>query len=297
MTRQELNHALDYINKKIEAAGGPPDYFSYGEIFIADPHKLEELQRQHFLKEMRWILKSKFSDIKFRNEFKERLNQRLWANKDISIIISHFTKKEQKHMKDKGYPLTLATSGKVLNLADPIVLEFFRYLESAIDFKVDNDPVNFYMQYFKSTSLLELLEFFAFDDVKKTELKILESMDLRKTEGLRFGCNDDYINNVECGFKSKVLLPETSLLNQSMAVGQYLDLLTIADFLTGINNFHNIQLGLKEPYIENSIDKEWTRHYFECREKDKDYLAIALASLDGYQKEIIHDKKIITTLG
>lgn len=294
MTEHELNQALEYVNKNIEKIGGPPNYFTYGEIFIPDYKSFEDRQKKHFLRKLRDIVKTNMSNSEFRKDFADRLLQRLHANQDITIVLGHFTPKEIKHMYDKKFPLEKALTASKLDFGNPYTIDMIRYLENAIEFKVRTDAVNFYMTYAKQLDLLDILKFFPFDEVKRYELDTLKTVKLIKSKGLRFGVQDLFAQHIEFKFKSPILLPETSMLNQGMAVGQYLEDMPLVEFFNRINNYQDLQVKMKDYYIDHSEDKEFTRKYFECREKDNEYIAYAKQLMKDYKEEhIIEKPKII----
>lgn len=293
MTERELNQALDYVNKHIEKIGGPPNYFTYGEIFIPDYKAFEERQKKHFLRRLRNIIKSNMSKPNFRKDFMERLLQRLHSHQDISIVLAHFTPREIKHMYEKNFPLEKALTACKLDFSNPYTIDMIHYLENAIEFKVRTDAVNFYMTYASQLDLLDILKFFPFDEVKRYELDTLKTVKLVKSKGLRFGVQDAFAQHIEFKFKSPILLPETSMLNQGMAVGQYLEDMPIVEFFNRINNYQDLQTKMKDYYIEHSEDKEFTRKYFECREKDNEYIAYAKQLMKDFKSEYIVEKSKI----
>ena len=79
-----------------------------------------------------------------------------------------------------------------------------------------------------------------------------------------------------------------------MAVGQYLEDMPLVEFFNRINNYQDLQVKMKDYYIDHSEDKEFTRKYFECREKDNEYIAYAKQLMKDYKSECIVQKpKII----
>lgn len=284
LTRLELEHAFRYINKKIEEVGGPPDFFTFGKVMVPDVEELAKAKRKFYLREFRSILEEKKKEPKFRNYTSIALLHRIQEGKDLTIPLMYFTKEEKEDMERRGFPVKFAEMGMDMS----IFTDFKEYLETKTRKKLDKDFVNFIMTYISKLSDVRLLSFFAFDDIKKKELELIKSVKTVEFEGIRFGTNTDFKMSLECSFRNPIImLPEAHYDSLTLSASNYLDDMTIFDLFNALVSSVNLQVGEKNHFIESSIDKEWSKKYFEYKEKDAYFLDIAINSLDGYQESKI----------
>lgn len=290
LTKKELLYALDYINKKLNGIGAPENYLTYGTLFVPDVEELEKAKRKFYMKEMRKIIEHESKNPKFRNLYTMATLSRIETGIDLTIPLLHFTEDEKEFMKtEKGFLVEINRARSGFDMSLPIYKPFRDYLIQVTKKKLNNNFVDFYMTFMSTQSSSILYANFTFDDIKKKELDLIKSVKILETEGIRYGVNKDFEMHMECKFKNPIIeLPEAHLNNITLGASNYLDDLTIFDLFNSLLGAIQLQTGSKEYFIENSIDKEWTRRYFDCREKDLYYINQAIVFLDGYQ-----DHKIV----
>ena len=290
LTKKELLYALEYINKKLQEIGAPENYITFGKVFVPDVEALEKAKRKFYLSEMRKIIQSKAKDPKFYNLYSIALLGRIEAGIDLTIPLLHFSEEEKEVMKsDKGFLTEVNRARSGFNMSLEIYKPFRDFLKTETLKKLKNNFLDFYMNFMSTQSNSVLYSNFAFDDLKRKELDLIKSVKMIETEGIRYGCNTNFEMTIEASFKNPIIeLPEAHLNNITLGATNYLDNLTIFDLFNALLGAIQLQTGEKEYFIENSIDKDWSRKYFEYREKDIYYITMAITYLDGYQ-----DTKII----
>ena len=285
LTKKDFLHALEYINKRLLEIGAPEDYITFGTVFIPDVEELEKAKRQFYLAEMRKILEDQAKNPKFYNMYCVAMLSRVEAGIDLTIPLLHFTEEEKEVMKnDKGWLSEINRSRSGFNMSGESDKAFRDFLYDEVSKKLNNDFVNFAMNYINTQSDSILYSNFSFDDIKKKELDLIKSVKIHETEGIRYGCNTDFEMTIEAKFKNPILeMPEAHLDKIALGATNYLDDLTIFDVFNAMLGAIQLQTGEKEFFVNNSIDKEWSRKYFEYREKDIYYMNMAITFLDGWQ--------------
>lgn len=285
MTIFELNQALTYINKKIYEQHGTEDFFKFTDLEIPDANEveremLEALHRRCYEK----ILEKPAS---FKEDFKIAILWRLNEAKDITVVLSHFTKAEMVEMEQLGFPILNAWRGYPLDFNNPKTAEMVKWLEAKIIWHIDNRFAEFLMTRMrKFVSKIDYaqntLVGFGFDEIKCLEIEIINKVNKQKHKGLLFGTHKDLKQNLPMTFNG-LLITSVKLDN----VAQHLEDMSLGEFFERVRNSLYTMLGHMDNAMKHSVDKEWTRNYIECLQRDKFYLDIAMIELEKFQNEYI----------
>lgn len=285
MTIFEFNQALTYINKKIYEQHGTEDFFKFTDLEIPDATEVE----REMLKALnqRCYEKIKEKPPSFKDEFKTVILWRLQEARDITVVLSHFTKNEMIEMEQKGFPILAAWRGFPLDFTNPKTAEMVRYLESKILWNIDNNFAEFLMTRIrKFVSRIDYaqntLVGFGFDEIKCIEIEVINKVEKHKQKGLLFGTHKDLKQNLPMSFNG-LLITSVKIDN----VAQHLENMTLGDFFTRVNNSLYAMLGHMGNALKHSVDKDWTQNYIECLQRDKFYLDIAMVELENFQQEYI----------
>lgn len=223
----------------------------------------------------------------FKDEFKTVILWRLQDAKDISVVLSHFSKNEMIEMEQKGFPIIPAWRGFPLDFNNPKTSEMLNYLESKILYYIENEFAEFLMRRIrKFVSRLDYaqntLVGFGFDEIKCVEIEVINKIEKHKQKGLLFGTHKDLKQNVPMSFNG-MLITSVQIDN----VAQHIENMTLGDFFTRVNSSLYLMLSHMDNAIKHSVDKEWTKNYIECLKRDKFYLDIAMIELENFQQEYI----------
>lgn len=282
LTKKELLRAFDYINKRIEEVGGPPNFFTFGKVIVPDIKELEKKKRAYFLNETRKNLNLK-NLKKYMREVEEALCSRIAIGIDLTIVLRYFTEEEKEIMRNKGYPVDWARSGGNMQ----IFQDFLNYLDSKVKKYCRNKDtfIDFIMRFYASFSTIDLLNLFPFDKVKKKELELIASVKTEETTGISFGTNTDFKNNFQVKSRSsEIILPEDHFNSLTTSSSNYIEDTTLFDLFNNLSSLCYMQRAERDYFVSISEDKEWANRYFDFKEKDYFYLEIAINSLDGYQE-------------
>lgn len=285
MTIFEFNQALDYINKKIYAQHGTEDFFKFTDLEIPDAVEMEKamLEALH----QRCYQKILERPPSFKEEFKTAILWRLNDARDITIVLAHFTKAEMVEMEQKGFPIINAWRGFSLDFNNPKTAEMVRWIESKILWHIDNDFAEFLMTRMrKFVSRIDYAQNqligFGFDEIKCLEIEIINKIEKYKQRGLLFGTHKDLKQNLPMSFNG-LLITSVQVDN----VAQHIENMSLGQFFENVRNGLYTMLGHMDNAVKHSVDKEWTRNYIECLQRDKFYLDIAMIELVNFQNEYI----------
>lgn len=285
MTIYEFNQALTYINKKIYEQHGAEDFFKFTDLEI--PNAVEVEQKMLEALHQRCYQKILERPPSFKDEFKTVILWRLNDAKDISVVLSHFTKAETIEMELKGFPVMNAWRGFPLDFNNPKTAEMVRWIESKILEHIDNNFAEFLMTRMRRfTSKIDYAQNtligFGFDEIKCLEIEIINKVEKQKQKGLVFGTHKDLKQNLPMSFNG-LLITSVQVDN----VAQHIESMSLGEFFENIRNSLYIMLGHMDNALKHSVDKEWTRNYIECLQRDKFYLDIAMIELENFQNEYI----------
>lgn len=285
LTTFEFTQALNYINKKIYEQHGTEDFFKFTDLDVPDANEVEKkmLEALH----QRCYEKILERPPSFKEDFKIAILWRLNDAKDITVVLAHFTKAEMVEMEQKGFPILEAWRGFPLNFNNPKTTEMVRWLEAKILWHIDNNFAEFVMTRMrKFVSRLDYaqntLVGFGFDEIKCIEIEIINKIDKQKQKGLLFGTHKDLKQNLPMTFNG-LLITSVKMDN----VAQHLEDMSLGEFFTRVRNSLYTMLGHMDNALKHSVDKDWTRNYIECLQRDKFYLDIAMIELENFQNEYI----------
>lgn len=285
MTIVEFNQALAYINKKIYSIHGAEDFFKFTELEIPDQDELDKLMLEAL--HDRCYQKILERPPSFKEEFKTVILWRLHDAKDITVVLSHFTDEEMKEMEKKEFPIIDAWRAKPLDFNNPKTAEMVRYIESKILWHIDNNFAEFLMTRIrKFVSRIDYaqnsLVGFGFDEIKCLEIEILNKVNKKKQQGLIFGNHKDLKQNLPMTFSGQLI---TSVEIDNVA--QHISSMSLGQFFTKVRNNLYVMLGHMSNAVKHSVDKEWTKNYVDCLNRDREYLDVAMVELEEFQKEYI----------